>query len=158
VVNETMEAAVKAGSSGEVISALNGQLADWSVLYVKLHDYHWHVKGSNFYTLHAKFEELYTETAAFVDEVAERILALGGKPTSTMKKYLEQASVAEASGNEDATGMVRTLVDDFTGIVARLKQAAELADDAGDGPTADMLITRREQVQKHLWMLRAFLG
>ncbi|GFN32704.1 Dps family protein [Paenibacillus xylaniclasticus] len=153
---ETIEA-VKTGG-GEIVASLNGQLADWSVLYVKLHDYHWHVKGPNFYTLHAKFEELYTEAAAFVDEVAERILALGGKPASTMKRYLEMTSVAEAAGNEDATAMVRSLVIDFTGIVERLKQAAELADAKGDGPTADMLITRREQVQKHLWMLRAFLG
>ncbi|WP_127534239.1 Dps family protein [Paenibacillus kobensis] len=157
MVNETIEA-VKPVSSGDIIASLNGQLADWSVLYVKLHDYHWHVKGPNFYTLHAKFEELYTEAAAFVDEVAERVLALGGKPTSTMKRYLEQSAIAEASGSEDATAMVRSLVSDFTGIVERLKQAAEQADDAGDGPTADLLITKREQVQKHLWMLRAFLG
>ncbi|MNG26152.1 General stress protein 20U [compost metagenome] len=75
-----------------------------------------------------------------------------------MKRYLEQSAIAEATGSEDATSMVRSLVDDFTGIVERLKQAAEQADDAGDGPTADMLITKREQVQKHLWMLRAFLG
>nr|WP_040713699.1 DNA starvation/stationary phase protection protein [Paenibacillus curdlanolyticus] len=150
--------ATKVGNSGGVIAALNSQLADWSVLYVKLHDYHWHVKGPNFYTLHAKFEELYTEAAAFVDEVAERILALGGKPTSTMKKYLEQSAIAEAAGNEDATGMVRTLASDLSGIADRLQQGVEAAEAASDGPTADLLVTKREAVQKHLWMLKAFLG
>jgi DNA-binding ferritin-like protein (oxidative damage protectant) len=142
----------------KVIDVLNGQLADWSVLYVKLHDYHWNVKGSNFYTLHVKFEELYNEASLFVDAVAERILALGGKPVSTMKAFLEQSKVTEASGSEDAAAMVRSLADDFAGIADRLGEGAVIADEAGDSPTADLLVTRKEEVQKHLWMLRAFLG
>ena len=61
----------------QVIEVLNKQVADWSVLFTKLHNFHWYVKGPQFFTLHEKFEELYTESATHIDEIAERILAIG---------------------------------------------------------------------------------
>ena len=72
----------------KIQSVLNKQVANWSVLYVKLHNYHWYVKGPHFFTLHEKFEELYNEAGATVDELAERLLAIKGYPVATMEEYL----------------------------------------------------------------------
>ncbi len=85
----------------QVIEVLNKQVADWSVLFTKLHNFHWYVKGPQFFTLHEKFEELYTESATHIDEIAERILAIGGKPVATMKEYLEISSIQEAAYGEN---------------------------------------------------------
>ncbi|MEW8986778.1 MAG: DNA starvation/stationary phase protection protein, partial [Bacillus sp. (in: firmicutes)] len=76
-------------AQSDLIQAVNKQVANWTVLYTKLHNYHWYVKGRHFFTLHTKFEELYNEAATIIDEFAERILALEGKPVATLKEYLE---------------------------------------------------------------------
>ncbi len=137
---------------------LNKQIANWSVLYVKLHNYHWYVKGQQFFTLHAKFQELYEEAALHVDEIAERLLALQGEPVAKMSEYLSLASVKEAEGNENAQQMVAATIADFSTIVSELKSGISLAQEAGDETTADMLLAIHTALEKHVWMLRAFNG
>ena len=137
---------------------LNRQIANWTVLYVKLHNFHWYVKGPQFFTLHAKFEELYTEAAAHIDELAERLLALGGKPVATMKGCLELASVREAEGGETAEQMVQAAADDFRRIIAELKEGMDIAQAQNDETTADMLLAIHTSLEKHVWMLESFLG
>jgi len=137
---------------------LNRQIANFSVLYVKLHHYHWYVKGASFYTLHAKFEELYNEAAGYVDELAERLLALQGRPVSRMAEYLKLAAIREASGTEDANAMVLTIADDFRMISAELTEGIRAAEREGDASTADLLTGIRTSLDKHAWMLRAFAG
>lgn len=137
---------------------LNRQIANWIVLYVKLHHYHWYVTGSQFFTLHAKFEELYNEAALHIDELAERLLALRGKPVATMKECLETASVKEADGQETAERMVAELAGDFDRMIGELKEGIEEADQAGDESTADMLLGIHTSLEKHVWMLHSFLG
>lgn len=144
--------------SVSVQDVLNKQIASWIVLYVKLHNYHWYVKGQQFFTLHVKFEELYTEAALHIDELAERLLALGGKPVATMKGALAQAQVDEASGDENAERMVAAIAGDFTSLIGDLKEGMELAQAAGDETTADMLLAIHSSLEKHVWMLRSFLG
>jgi starvation-inducible DNA-binding protein len=135
---------------------LNRQIANFSVLYVKLHHYHWYVKGASFYTLHAKFEELYNEAAGYVDELAERLLALNGRPVSRMADYLKLATVKEASGTEDADAMVLAIADDFRKIAAELDEGIRAAEREGDTATADLLTGIRTILDKHAWMLSAF--
>ncbi|PYZ93277.1 DNA starvation/stationary phase protection protein [Salipaludibacillus keqinensis] len=138
---------------------LNRQVSNWNVLFVKLHNYHWYVKGPHFFTLHEKFEELYNEAAGHIDELAERLLALKGKPVATMKEYLNQSTIAEAEGDKNSEEMVRALISDFDQLAKELKEDVEaLEEDADDETTADMLIEIRQSVEKHTWMLRAFLG
>lgn len=137
---------------------LNRQIANWSVLYIKLHNYHWYVKGSQFFTLHAKFQELYEEAALHVDEIAERLLAVKGKPIARMSEYLEASSVKEASNNENAEQMVDQLIKDFTIVIGELKEGMEAAEQAGDETTADMLLAIHTSLEKHVWMLSAFNG
>ncbi|MCJ8015273.1 DNA starvation/stationary phase protection protein [Paenibacillus sp. KQZ6P-2] len=137
---------------------LNQQVANLNILYVKLHNYHWYVKGEHFFTLHAKFEELYDDINLKMDEVAERLLTIKGSPAATMKEYLELATIQEASGKEDARKMVQTLIEDFASVSEELHEGVHLAEEAGDHPTADLFITIKNDLEKHMWMLRSYLG
>ncbi|MCM3002890.1 Dps family protein [Priestia koreensis] len=138
--------------------ALNLQVANWTVLYTKLHNYHWYVKGEQFFTLHEKFEEFYTAAGTYIDDLAERLLALEGKPVATMKEALELSSIEEAMGNENATDMVASLTKDFNKLTSELKEGMDIADKANDETTGDMLLAIHKDLEKHLWMLNAFLG
>jgi starvation-inducible DNA-binding protein len=139
-------------------SELNLQIANWSLLYTKLHRFHWYVKGPLFFTLHAKFEELYDESALVVDQVAERLLALGGEPIATMKEYLETATIQETANEAKASDMVATLVKDYKHINESLKQLADLAESENDTITNDLAVGLIEKIDTHVWMLNAYLG
>lgn len=105
----------------ELLLTLNKQLANWNVLYVKLHNFHWNVSGNQFFTLHAKFEELFNEADIHIDTIAERVLSLRGLPVATMKSYLELTSVVEAHGSESSSEMVESTIRDFESILSELK-------------------------------------
>ncbi|OKP78762.1 DNA starvation/stationary phase protection protein [Paenibacillus helianthi] len=145
-------------SQTELHAALNRQTANWTLLGVKLHHYHWYVSGSQFFTLHAKFEELYTEAATYVDDLAERLLAIGGQPASTMAQYLALSELKEAVGGETAKEMVAQLVKDFAVVAEELKSTISAAEELSDQPTADLLTGIRSSVEKSSWMLNAFMG
>lgn len=137
---------------------LNELVATWSVLYTKLHNYHWYVSGPSFFTLHTKFEELYIEVTQNLDELAERILSRGSKPVATLKEHLDISIVKEASGNETAEEMVEQLIADFNKVMEALNNGMELAGEAGDDRTEDLLNAHYQSLEKHAWMLSAFLG
>ncbi len=137
---------------------LNKQIANWSLLFIKLHNFHWYVKGSQFFTLHLKFEELYNEAALHVDNLAERQLAIGGRPVATMKEYIAISSLKEALGTEAASQMVESIVKDFSIIIDELKEGMKLAHEADDETTSDMLLAIHTGLEKHRWMLQSFLG
>ncbi|QCJ44832.1 DNA starvation/stationary phase protection protein [Bacillus sp. S3] len=145
----------KTVSSSEL---LDKQVANFSVLYMKLHHFHWYVKGENFFTLHVKFEELYTEAGLHLDTIAERMLSIGAKPTATLKNHLEMASIQEAEGDESAREMVQALADDFETVCNELTDGITTAEDNDDQPTADMFIAIRTSLEKHRWMLKAYLA
>jgi starvation-inducible DNA-binding protein len=142
----------------DVIQAVNQQVANWTVLYTKIHNYHWYVKGRHFFTLHVKFEELYNEAGLIIDEFAERILALEGKPVATLKECLEMSTIKEAKGNEKEEDMVGQLHDDFSKLVDELQQGIEVAEQEEDAATADMLTEVKKSLRKHMWMFKAYLG
>jgi len=142
----------------QLIDLVNKQVANWTVLYTKLHNFHWYVKGPNFFTLHEKFEELYTEAAVHIDELAERLLALGGSPVATLKESLEFSSIQEVVNEKNANEMVQATVQDFTTLTEELKQGMELAEKSGDETTGDMLLSIHQSLEKHNWMLNAYLG
>jgi starvation-inducible DNA-binding protein len=136
---------------------MNQQIANWNVLYTKLHRFHWYVKGPHFFTLHAKFEELYEEAAGTIDELAERLLITGGMPISTLKEYIQYASIVETSENLTAEEMVQTIVNDFSQIISELKSGKEAAELGNDEVTSDMFTELIETLSKHNWMLTSFL-
>lgn len=142
----------------QLSDALNKQIANWSVLYTKLHNFHWYVKGDQFFTLHTKFEEFYNEAGLHVDEFAERLLSIGGMPVATMKGCLEVSSLNEATGEETAEEMVKSVISDFSQIIGELKEGMSLAGEANDETTGDMLLAVHSTLEKHVWMLTAYLG
>ncbi|MDT4052163.1 Dps family protein, partial [Staphylococcus arlettae] len=123
-----------------VINVLNKQVANWTVAFTKLHNFHWYVKGPNFFSLHTKFEELYDEASQYVDDLAERILAVGGNPVGTLKESLEMSIIDEAGKGYTAEQMVSELSKDFTNVSKQLEEAIEVASDAEDDVTEDMFI------------------
>jgi starvation-inducible DNA-binding protein len=137
---------------------LNKQVATWSVMYTKLHNFHWYVKGPQFFTLHAKFEELYNEATLHMDEIAERLLTLGGQPVATLKEHLELSDVTEATGKESTEQMVGTVVKDFDKIMKSLKKGMDEAAKDEDDMTEDLLNAVYQSIEKHQWMLNAYLG
>ena len=145
-------------SKTDLTKELNVLVSTWSVQFTKLHNYHWYVTGPSFFTLHTKFEELYNEVSQYLDVYAERILSLGEKPTATLKEHLELSLISEARGNETAEEMVQAIVDDFVKIMETLKRAMEVASKIGDDRTEDLVNGTYQSLEKHTWMLSAFLG
>ncbi|ETI66565.1 Dps family protein [Neobacillus vireti] len=137
---------------------LNQQIANWTVLYTKLHQFHWYVKGPHFFTLHAKFEELYDQAAATIDEFAEQLLANGGSPISTLKESLQLATIEERNEKLTAEEMVQSVVNDFSLIIDELKTGMEVAEQNNDEVTSDMFLGLIGKLTKHNWMLKSFLN
>ncbi|MFZ7944952.1 MULTISPECIES: Dps family protein [Bacillaceae] len=137
---------------------INQQIANWNVLYTKLHQFHWYVKGPHFFTLHAKFEELYDEAAATIDEFAEQLLANGGSPISTLKESLQLATIKETNDKLTADEMVQAVIKDFSIIIDELKTGMTVAEQNDDEVTSDMFLGLMGKLEKHNWMLKSFLN
>lgn len=147
-----------AKSNEEVIKVLNQQVANWTVAFTKLHNFHWYVKGPNFFSLHTKFEELYDEASQYIDDLAERILAVGGNPVATLKESLDLSIIKEADKGYKAEEMVEELSQDFDNVSKQLEEAIEVASNADDDVTEDMFIGMQTNIDKHNWMLKSYLG
>ena len=142
------------------VITVNHLVANLGVLYVKLHQYHWHVKGPHFFTLHAKFEELYNEATGYFDSFAERLLQLGERPYSTLQEFSEHAFIEEKVYTKEihADKMVEDLVKDYRAIRDYTVKGIELAGNEGDTVTEDMLIEYKSNLDFQLWNLQAYLG
>lgn len=138
---------------------VNKIVATQGVLFTKLHQHHWYVKGNKFFVLHEKFEELYDEVNLQFDEFAERLLTIGGKPYSTLKEFIEHSSIKETPYTKEVSSedMVKTVLADFEIVVKDLEKGIELAGDANDDVTEDLCIGYKTSLEKHMWMLRYYL-
>jgi starvation-inducible DNA-binding protein len=132
-------------------------LADEYTLYLKTHNFHWNVTGPMFNTLHLMFEQHYTEAAAAVDTVAERIRSLGFPAPGTYRQYAELSSIREEPGVPDWKEMVQQLVVGHEACVRTARSVFPQADAAHDEPTADLLTQRMDLHEKTAWMLRSLL-
>lgn len=141
----------------KVTNELNQQVANWIVAFTKLHNFHWYVKGPNFFSLHVKFEELYNEASQYVNDLAERILAVGGKPIGTLKESLNLSIIDEAGKGYTAEEMIAELSEDFSNIVKQLEESIEVASNAEDDVTEDLFIGMQTDIEKHNWMLKSYL-
>jgi starvation-inducible DNA-binding protein len=140
-----------------IADGLSKLLADSYTLYLKTHNYHWNVTGPLFNTLHTMFETQYTELATAVDEIAERIRALGVKAPGSYREFAALASIDEAEGGESAEAMIRSLVVGQETVVRTAREAFAAAERANDEPTADLLTQRMQIHEKNAWMLRSML-
>ncbi|MEE4193735.1 MAG: DNA starvation/stationary phase protection protein, partial [Anaerolineae bacterium] len=125
--------------SNKLHNKMNEYLANQQVMYIKLHNLHWYVQGRGFFTLHAKLEELYDQTAEILDAVAERILALGGAPVASMKKALAMTAVKELDDAPIAAkDVLKILVIDTEWWIKDTEAIIKMAEEAGDVGTADL--------------------
>ncbi len=138
---------------------VNQLVANQGVLFVKLHQYHWYVQGPHFFTLHEKFEELYNETSEQFDLFAERLIAKGEKPLSTLGEFLKHASISEKPYDKkiSAEDMVRDLMNDFKTIKKLTIKGIALSGEENDAVTEDMLIAYKDAIDQTIWMLEAYL-
>lgn len=140
--------------SQKTIDALQQVLADSYVLYIKSHNFHWNVTGSEFHELHHLFEEQYTDLAVAVDSIAERIRTLGAKVPAGLKAF-SCTKIAEGNENASAKEMLQVLAADQDVVLQALKAALTPAQNEGDEATADLLISRIAKHEKNSWMLRS---
>ena len=140
-----------------IASGLSRLLADSYTLYLKTHNFHWNVTGPMFTTLHTMFETQYTELALAVDEIAERIRALGVRAPGSYTEFAALATVKDAEGTPKATDMIQILVDDLATVTASAKAVFEAAEAAGDQASGDLAVRRMDVSEKNAWMLRSHL-
>lgn len=139
---------------GELLKELNEFLADLNVLYRKLQNYHWNVKGKNFFVLHGKLEEYYNGVNSEIDEIAEKILMLGGQPLGTMKDYLEISKIQEAenvkiSGKE----VLKNVLEDFGYVKKKAEFIKAKAEEASAVIISSYMDEVIEDYSKAYWML-----
>jgi starvation-inducible DNA-binding protein len=144
----------------QVAEGLSGFLADAYTLYLKTHNFHWNVTGPMFNTLHVMFETQYTEQWTALDAVAERIRALGFPAPGSYAEFNRLSSIAEEPALRDSTDwreMVRQLTVGNEAVCRTARRVLQVADEAGDDPSVDLLTQRLQVHEKYAWMLRSLL-
>lgn len=143
--------------SKALAKSLNDLLANYSVFYQNTRAFHWNVRGKKFFELHIKFEELYNDLFAKIDEIAERILTLGESPLHSYSQYYKLSEVEEVKETKDGEKAVENILGTFQILITKqrviLKQAGEIDDEGTNSLMSDYI---REQ-EKLVWMYSAFL-
>ncbi|MCC7260592.1 MAG: DNA starvation/stationary phase protection protein [Alphaproteobacteria bacterium] len=156
---EKLNTGLKDNARKAVATGLSEVLADTYVLYLKTHYYHWNVTGPHFQALHLMFEGQYTALALAVDEIAERIRALGFMAPGTFAAYQELSEVAEdKKAPKNAQEMVKNLLADNETVTRRCRALLSQAQNAGDDVTTDLMVRRMDYHEKTSWMLRSSLA
>lgn len=140
-----------------VAQGLNALLADSYVLFLKTQNYHWNVTGPYFNTLHTMFETQYQDLFAAIDEIAERLRALGHRAPGSFAAFAKLSDITEETGTPKAEQMIKNLVKDHETIIKSCEALIEAADDADDDASEDLAIGRLQMHQKFHWMLKAHL-
>jgi starvation-inducible DNA-binding protein len=153
-----IDTGITAGDRKSVSESLSKALADSYAVYLKTHGYHWNVRGPNFSAYHVLFMDQYTEMWAALDEIAERIRALGQLAPQGYTAFANLTSIRDGDPEQDAEGMIRELMRDHETVCATARDVLDLADEAGDEVTVDLMTQRLAAHEKHAWMLRATLG
>ncbi len=141
-----------------VVKILNTLLADEYVLYTKTRNFHWNVTGPHFNDLHKSFESQYDQVDEIIDEVAERVRALGGVSSGSLAEFVRDKRLSESAGSTAAAPeMIAALVADHEAVIRSLRADADKVADLKDAGTNDFLVGLMEQHEKIAWMLRSSL-
>ena len=154
----TIDIGISETDREQIADGLSRLLADSYGLYLKTHNYHWNVVGPMFNTLHLMFETQYNELALAVDEIAERIRALGVTAPGSYREYSALTSIQDDTDTPDAMTMIRRLVEGQETVVRTARSVFPAAEAANDEPTADLLTQRMQVHEKTAWMLRSLLA
>ncbi|EKO3392184.1 Dps family protein [Vibrio fluvialis] len=143
--------------SQQLAQSLNRLLANYQVFYMNTRGYHWNIKGKEFFELHAKFEEIYTDLQTKIDELAERILTLGYQPLHSFSSYLDNTEIQEHTNATDGKNTMQGLVNGFGALITQQRAILALASEAGDEGTASQMGDYIREQEKLVWMLNAWL-
>ena len=144
--------------SEELVNHLSDLLANYSMFYQNVRGYHWNIKGEKFFELHLKFEELYNNLFLKIDEIAERVLTLGGSPSHKFSQYLQMSQISESLEVTNGNNAVKEILDAFKILLKKQRTILDLSGDLGDeGTNAQMSDNVREQ-EKLVWMYSAYLA
>jgi len=155
---KTNQIGLDAKKSKKLSGKLNELLANYSVFYQNVRGYHWNVKGEKFFELHTKFEELYNDLFVKIDDIAERILTLGGQPEYRFSKYLEVAKIKESKETENGVKDVMEIVKSFQFLINMQRDILNLSDELDDEGTNALMSDYIREQEKLVWMYKAFLG
>ncbi len=133
-------------------------LANYSLFYQNTRGAHWNIKGDQFFTLHPKFEELYSNLVLKIDEIAERILTLGATPNHNFSDYLNLSTITESKEVSDATKCVENILNSFKIVIGLQREILGITDDAGDEGTNSMMSDYIAEQEKEVWMYNAYLA
>ncbi len=139
-----------------VVKGLNQLLADFQVYYTNLRNFHWNVKGHGFFVMHEKYEEMYNDAAAKVDEIAERLLQLGQVPESRFSEYLKVSRIKEAGLVETGKEAIDTVLSYYKLLIAQEREVLSAASQAGDEVSVALMSDYLKEQEKLVWMLVAF--
>ena len=139
-------------------NSLNTLLANFQIYYQNLRGLHWNIKGKNFFELHLKFEELYTDSQIKIDLIAERILTLGAHPIHTFEDYLEHSSLRIGKNIHQDQLAVELIVENLTASIELERPIAFMATEGADDGTTDLLSTFIAEQEKTLWMFRSWMA
>jgi len=143
----------------KIANILNDDLADEYVLLTKTRNYHWNVEDPRFNDLHKFFEEQYEVLSAAVDEIAERVRAVGGRTRATLKEFINSSQIREDIGSyPNADTMLGNLLSDHETIIKTLRKNINECQELNDEGTANFLTDKMEAHEKMAWMLRSFLA
>lgn len=139
----------------DMINKLNIFLSDLNVFYRKLQNYHWNIKGSDFFTVHAKLEEYYNEMNILIDEIAEHILSIEGEPLGTLKDYLNKTNIVEAENKKvNSTTVFNEIIKDYSILLKNAYDIKSIADTNSESKTSALMDNIIEDYTKKLWMLK----
>ncbi len=141
----------------ESVKAIRRVLAETYALYAKTHSYHWNVTGPRFHSLHNMFEEQYRDLWTAMDDLAERIRALGHFAPISSEDMMQGAEIRADNGVPDAETMIGNLARGHEVLSKACKDGIKVAESHGDEVTVDMLIARADASEKTAWMLRSSL-
>ena len=151
---------IKLNESGanQVIDALQDLLADLQIYYTNLRSFHWNIKGKSFFELHNQFEKMYTDVADQVDEVAERILMLGGVPENKFSNYLKVARLSEVGAVSGADEALKNILESTAHFIAQERKIIAMAGEYDDEVTVAQLSDYLVEQEKLVWMLSAYMA
>lgn len=141
----------------DTAKALNQLLADYSMYYQKIRNFHWNITGENFFDLHIKFEEMYEDAQEKVDTIAERLVTIGYKPASNYSEYIKMAAIEESASEIKDKEMVKRLLEDHLTLLKQMDKVAQIAEKANDNGTEDLMDGFTEELEETTWMLTAWL-
>jgi len=155
---KTNSIGLSAAKSTQLAAELNELLSNYAIFYQNVRGFHWNIRGEKFFELHVKFEELYNDLQLKIDEIAERVLTLGGTPYHTHAMFLETSSVKPAENIKDGRRAVQRILSAFTTILLLQRELLELSAKAGDEGTNALMSDYIREQEKLVWMYSAYLG